>query len=123
MKLINQLGIILVVCLGGTAISAVLPFTFPASVSAMTLLLLLLLLRIIKPEQIGETADFLLKNMAFFFIPAGVEILESIPQVRGHIIVLLLICIITTIFTFTATAFTVTGVIWLQERLKGGLKQ
>lgn len=41
----------------------------------MLLLVLALEMKWVKPEMIKETADFLLKNMAVFFIPAGVGLM------------------------------------------------
>ena len=52
MKIITQIGVLFGVCLGGVGISAILPFPFPASVSAMLLLFALLLSRVVKHCQI-----------------------------------------------------------------------
>lgn len=118
MKLFKQLAIIFGVCLVGEAAAGLLPVTFPASVISMFLLLALLLSRIIKAEHIKEVSEFLIRNMAFFFIPAGVAIMEKYDLVKGKIAALLFICVVTLILTFLAAAFTVTGVIRLQERRK-----
>lgn len=119
MKLLTQIAVVFGVCLAGELVSALLPFVFPASVISMLLLFFLLLSGLLKPEQIAEKTDFLLKNMAFFFIPAGVGIAESFSEVKASILPLLAVCVITTILTFAATAFTVTAVIRIQNRLRG----
>ena len=75
MKIILQIGLVLGICLLGEALSLVLPIPFPGSVIAMIFLFLLLLSGRLRPEHIREKSDFLLQNMAFFFIPAGVGIL------------------------------------------------
>jgi holin-like protein len=109
------------ICLVGQLISGLLPIAVPGSVISMVLLLILLLLRLIRPVHIQEVSEFLLKNMAFFFVPAGVQILENYTFLQGHVLVFGLICIVTTLLTFFVTAMTVTGVMKLQERLgKGG---
>lgn len=118
MKILTQLGIIFAVCLAGNVVSALLPFPFPASVAAMVILFLLLLTGAVKPARLGESSDFLLKNMAILFIPSGVGILEQYAFVREHILKLAAICLITTLLTFVVTAFTVLGVIRLQKRRK-----
>lgn len=42
----------------------------------MILLFILLCVHILKVDHIREKSDFLLENMAFFFIPAGVSIIN-----------------------------------------------
>lgn len=119
MKILLQLTILFSICLVGQLIAGFLPVAVPGSVISMVILLLLLLLRLLKPEHIQETSEFLLKNMAFFFVPAGVQILEKYTFLQGHILAFALICIITTLLTFLVTALTVTGVIKLQEKWQG----
>ena len=82
----------------------------------MVILFVLLLTGAVKPARLGESSDFLLKNMAILFIPSGVGILEQYAFVREHILKLAAICLITTLLTFVVTAFTVLGVIRLQKR-------
>lgn len=117
MKLLVQLMILFTICLAGQLISGLLPITVPGSIISMIILLLLLLLKLLKPKHIQEVSEYLLNNMAFFFVPAGVQILEKYTFLQGHVLVFVLICIITTIFTFLVTALTVTGVIKLQNKI------
>lgn len=123
MKILTQIGIVLGVCLVGEGISLLLPFPFPGSVIGMILLFLLLFFGILRPDHIAQKADFLLKNMAFFFIPAGVGILESFEALRGRLLILIGICALTTLLTFAATAFTVRGVMALQAALERRRKE
>ena len=69
MKIICQIGVIFAVCWFSQLIEAALPVPFPASVIGMLLLLALLATGLLKIEHIREKADFLLANMAFFFLP------------------------------------------------------
>lgn len=123
MKILTQIGIVLGVCLVGEGISLLLPFPFPGSVIGMILLFLLLFFGILRPDHIAQKADFLLRNMAFFFIPAGVGILESFEALRGRLLILIGICALTTLLTFAATAFTVRGVMALQAALERRRKE
>ena len=118
MEIIVQIGIVFGVCLVGQFISCCLPVAVPASVIGMLLLLLLLCFRILKPHHIEKKSNFLLSNMAFFFIPAGVGIMDNYSYVKGNILPLLLVCLITTVLTFGVTAATVTTVIKLQDRMR-----
>lgn len=120
MKLIKQLCIIFGLCLAGVVISSMLPFTFPSSLISMLLLLTLLITKVIKLESITESAEFLLGIMAFLFVPSGVAIIEKYSFLKGKILILIMICIFTTILTFLVTAYTVTTVIKIMN--KGGKK-
>ena len=71
-----------------------------------------------KPEHIREKSDFLLKNMAFFFIPAGVALMESFGILVRNLLPFLAVCLISTVVTFGATAGAVRGAAWLQNRLR-----
>lgn len=118
MVIITQIGIIFLICLIAQLIASILPIPFPSSVIGMILLLVLLLLKILKPEHIENKIDFLLKNMAFFFIPAGVNIMNNYDFIKGSILPLLIICLITTVLTFITTAWTVKFIINFQLKLK-----
>lgn len=118
MKILSQIGIVLGVCLAGEFLSQALPVPFPASMLSMILLFLLLSLKILRPEHIRDKADFLLKNMSFFFIPVGVAIMEQVSVLRSNLLPFLLICFLSTILTFLTVASTVRLVVFLQKRAK-----
>ena len=118
MEIIYQIGIIFTLCWASEIIEGLLPFSFPASVIGMILLFILLAFRVLKVEHIREKSDFLLSNMAFFFIPAGVSIINYFDVLKGNVGKLLLICFLTTILTFATTAWTIRGVLRLQNRGK-----
>lgn len=118
MKSLFQIGIIFAVCFAGELISKLIPIAIPASVVSMLLLLVLLILKWIKPRHIERFGDFLLRNMAFFFIPAGVAIMEQFDLLKDNLLVFLLICFVTTILTFFVTAYTVKGVMAIQKKAR-----
>jgi holin-like protein len=113
MKILKQFGVIFGVCWVSLVIEHYLPFSFPASVIGMILLLLCLL---------QEKADFLLGNMAFFFVPAGVSIINYFDILKSTVLQLLVICVVSTIVTFAVTAYVVTLTVKLMEKKKGGKK-
>ena len=119
MKIIKQFGIIFSLCWIATVIEGLLPIAFPASVLAMLLLLLCLMTGVLKIDHIREKSDFLLANMAFFFIPAGVNVINYLDILKANWLPLLLICVITTVITFAATAYSIRLTIWLLGRRKG----
>ncbi|BDF58671.1 LrgA family protein [Christensenellaceae bacterium] len=120
MKSLFQIGIVLAVCLLGELLKLVIPLPIPTSVLSMILLFILLLAKIIKIRHIEQFGDFLLKNMAFFFIPSGVAVMEQFDLLKDNLLPFLAICCISTVVTFAVTAYTVKGVMALQKKLKRG---
>lgn len=123
MKILKQFGIIFGVCWISIVIEHYLPFSFPASVIGMILLLLCLMTGVLKIEHVQEKADFLLGNMAFFFVPAGVSIINYFDVLKSSIFQLIVICVVSTVITFAATAYSVTLTVRLLEKRKGGKKK
>ena len=120
MKILYQIGIIFSICWVSQIVEKLLPFDFPASVIGMVLLFVLLSCKILKVEHIREKSDFLLANMAFFFVPAGVSIINYFDVLRSAVWKLLFICLITTILTFGATAGSIKLTLKLMRKKKGG---
>ena len=116
MKLLTQIGIIFGICWISTCIERVLPFTLPASIIGMLLLLALLLARVIKTEHIREKSDYLLGNLPFFFIPASVSIYADV--LRENLLALVVVCAVSLIATFAATVGAVRLTCRLLERGK-----
>lgn len=116
MNICMQIAVLFFICLLGQAISLVLPFPFPGNIIAMIILFILLLTKVIKPENIQDFTGFLLANMAFFFVPAGVSILESYPIMKDSLLPIFLICLISTVVTFFVTFATVKLVVTWQTK-------
>lgn len=119
MHIMLQLAIVFALCLLGEAIASVLPFPFPASVISMILVFLVLLQGQLKVYHIRKQTDFLLDNMAFFFIPAAVSIMDNLSYMQGKLVQIILICFISTVTTFFITAWSVQLTIKLQNKWKG----
>lgn len=116
LKIITQVGIIFGVCWAAQIVEQALPFAFPASVIGMILMFLLLAFRVLKVDHIREKSDFLLGNMAFFFIPAGVSIINYFDVLKNWVFQLIFICIVTTVITFAVTAYSMRFVMYLMAR-------
>lgn len=114
MKLVKQMTVIFAVSLAGVILSGLIPL--PATILAMALMLILLGTKIVKVENIEEASGLILGNMAMFFIPSNVSILENMGYMTGNILKLIFICILTTAITFAAGAYTVTAVSALQKK-------
>ena len=119
MKIIKQNGIVMGLCWISLVIEKLLPFAFPASVIGMILLLICLFTGILKLEHIREKSDFLLSNMAFFFIPAGVSMINYLDILMENLVPILVISIVSTFVTFIAAALSIR----LTLKLMNGRKQ
>jgi holin-like protein len=107
MDIIKQLGLIFAFGLAGEILASLAPFGMPASVLGLFLMLAFLGFRVLKPEHLGKTADFLSANMAFFFLPAVASVLNNYDMIKGAVLELVIICILCTLITFGATYGTV----------------
>ncbi|MGM9650231.1 MAG: CidA/LrgA family protein [Butyricicoccaceae bacterium] len=116
MKYLKQFATLCGFCFAGDLVSTLLNGKIPGNVLGLALLLIFLCLNWVKQSQIHELSSFFQQNMAFFFLPATLGILEALPQVGSQFGILLLISFITTFLTAGATAFTVVFVIRLQSR-------
>ena len=118
MNVIAQLGIIFGICLISEGISALLPFAMPASIIGMLLLLLMLILKIVKTEQIRSVTDFLIGNLPFFFVPAIVGLINYLDLLRDNAVKMLIVGMGTMVITFGVTVWTVRLTTALMERGK-----
>lgn len=111
----------------GEALVGIFSLSFPSSVISMILLFLFLIFDLIKQHHIHGIIQFLQQNMAVFFIPSGVAIMENFDYLKNSLLPFLLICVIGTIITFAATAYTVRFVTAVQQKQqnkrKGGEAQ
>jgi holin-like protein len=107
MNTLKELGLILAFGFAGEILAFLFPIGVPASVLGLFLMLLFLGLRILKPEHLGKTADYLSANMAFFFLPAVASVLNNFAEIKGQVLKLLGICVFCTFFTFAVTYGTV----------------
>ena len=74
-------------------------------------------------EHVQEKADFLLSNMAFFFVPAGVSIINYFDELKSTAVQLIIICIISTVVTFAVTAYSVMLTVRLMKKWKDRRKK
>ncbi|MGI6181158.1 MAG: CidA/LrgA family protein [Agathobaculum sp.] len=116
MKYLKQLGVLLACCVAGDALSILLRGALPGNVLGLALLLVLLVTGRVKLPQVMDSADFLLQNMAFFFLPACLGVLEIFADIKSEIFAILAVCVLTTLCTAAATALTVHVVFRLQHR-------
>ena len=107
MNIMAELAIILGLCLISEGISPLIPVVFPASVIALLLLALLLFIKVLKPEHIQRVSGFLVANMAFFFLPPCVGVIEHANAIFSQLAPFLLISFLTVPLVYFVTAWVV----------------
>ena len=107
MNIMGELALIFGICLVGEGVADLLPVAFPASVISMVLLMVLLLTGVVKDRHIQTASHFLVANMAFFFLPSFVGLLEHIELLKSQLVPLLLIVVLTTPVVYLITGWTV----------------
>lgn len=107
MKYLRQLMIILIPYLIGVILQLIFNLPIPGSVIGIILLFLGLQIGIIKVEMIEELCEFLLSNMSFFFIPAGVGLMTAFGILKGKWIPFIIIIVFSTCLVWIVTAFVV----------------
>ncbi len=96
--------IILLFLAMGEGISLLINGYMPGNVIGMILLFAALQLNWVRPRSIETTALFLTKNMALFFIPAGVGLMASFHLLGQHWLSILLASVISTLLVITTVA-------------------
>lgn len=110
MKLFREALIILILYIIGEVITAVTHVPIPGNIIAMILLFIALCLKIIKIEQINTISNFFLDHLAFFFLPAGVAVMNSFGLIKANIVQILIVCLVTTAVTMTITGLVVQAI-------------
>jgi len=117
MNIMGELALIFGICLVGEGISSVLPFIFPGSVIALLLMAALLFTGLLKPKHIERASGFFVANMAFFFLPSCVGMMERAQDIWPQLLPFLFITVITTPLVYGVTGWTVQ---WMMRRKRKG---
>ncbi|MBQ6889283.1 MAG: CidA/LrgA family protein [Lachnospiraceae bacterium] len=116
MKYVYQIGIISVISFVAEMLYVFLPLPVPASVYGLLILLFLLMTKIIKPEQIEDVADWLLKIMPILFVGPSVGLIKSFDVIKGQILPLIIMCVISTIGVMIVTSVVAQAVIRMKNK-------
>lgn len=103
MKHVQQFSIILLISVIGELLKTFLPLPVPASVYGMVLLLICLCTKVIKLDQIQETADFMLAAMPLVFVGPGVALMESFGLMKDSLLGILVISVFSTMLVMVLT--------------------
>ncbi len=103
MKILKQLGIILTILWIGKSLGTLLNLPIPGTILGMILLLMLLMLKVIKLPQVSDITSILLSSLPLLFIPAAVGLINEFASLKGNIIKLGIILVITQIIVIVVT--------------------
>lgn len=77
----------------------------PASVIGLVLLFILLCTGVVKLGQVEGVGTALTNNISFLFVPAGISVINSLPILSQHPILILLLIIISTLLLLICVGF------------------
>ncbi len=120
MKYLLQFGIIAGVSFVAELLYILLPLPVPASVYGLILLFILLMTKVVKVEQVEETADFFMAIMPILFISPSVSLLTSVDVMKGNVAVLLLMTFVSTIAVTSVTGLISQAIIRRKRKKNGG---
>ena len=103
MKYLRQFLIILGVSALGEILNNFIPLPIPGSIYGIVLMLIFLYFKIIKLEQVKDTAEFLITIMPVTFIPAAVGLITVWDQSQKMLLPVLVAIGATTILVMGVT--------------------
>lgn len=118
MKILKELTLILLVSVAGEALSLIMPIPMPGSILALFIMAGLLFSGLLKIDHIRNTADYLLGNIAIFFIPSCVGIIDYLDLLKTNWWQILLATSLSVLITFAVTGYAVALTMKLMRRKK-----
>jgi holin-like protein len=105
--LLKQFSIILTIYFLGELLQKAFKLPVPGNILGMLILFFGLYTGVIKLGMIDKISNFLLDNLAFFFLPAGVSLITCFAVLEGKWTAVLFVSIISTVIILGATGLTV----------------
>lgn len=100
MKYLTQFLRILAFTLAGELLQRLVPLPIPASVYGLVLLFGALNTGLVKPEQVKDAGGFLISILPILFVSPAVGILDNWEAIRGALIPILALTLLSTVLTF-----------------------
>ena len=103
MKYVKQLLIILAFSFLGEALQALIPLPIPAAVYGLVLLLIALCTKLLKPQHIADTANFLIGIMPLLFVAPAAKIMAYWGVIKENWLPIIAIIVISTFVVFAVS--------------------
>lgn len=100
MKYLTQFLRILAFTLAGELLQRMVPLPIPASVYGLVLLFGALNTGLVKLEQVKDAGGFLISILPILFVSPAVGILDNWEAIRGALIPILALTLLSTVLTF-----------------------
>lgn len=100
---ILQLAVLFTFLAAGELVVWLTGVPVPSSIIGMLLLTLALKLRIVRLRHVEGVADFLVSNLGFFFVPAGVALMGCFDLVEGQWGVVIAASAVSTVIVIAVT--------------------
>lgn len=119
LKYLKQFGLILLVSFIGELMNMFIPLPVPASIWGLVIMYLCLHFKVIKLDDVHDTAKLMIEIMPVMFVPAAVGLIESWGDIKSNILVYFVITLISTVAVM-AVSGCVTQLVIRTERKKKG---
>ncbi|MCI8389061.1 MAG: CidA/LrgA family protein [Clostridiales bacterium] len=119
MKHLSEITLIAAVSFIGEFLHWLIPLPIPGSIYGLVLMLVLLMTKIVKIDQVKTVGDWLITLMPIMFVGPTVGLISSFDSYKDFIIPIIVIVVVTTIITMAVTGLTSQELIKLEEK-KGG---
>ncbi len=117
MKIICQCAVILGFLAIGELLGWLTGVKLPSSIIGMLLLTLCLQIKLVKLKQVEIVANFLVKNLAFFFIPPGIALMLHLGIIKAQIVPIVVASVVSTVVVFMITGWVYQFVrVWQRDR-------
>ncbi|MGD9910206.1 MAG: CidA/LrgA family protein [Candidatus Izemoplasmatales bacterium] len=125
MKIMIQIFTILLFFVLGETVSKIVQLLFPSifvpgTILGLLFLVIALSMKWVKKDKVEDVGNFLTGNMAFFFIPAAVGVLEYVDILQEDFFKILLLILISILISFTCIYLSVKLTLFLQNKIQGG---
>ncbi len=111
MRYVKQFSIIVVISLMGELLHEFLPFSMPASIYGLVLMLVALMAGLVRVEHVKETSTFLLDIMPIMFVPPAVGLMDNWGVLQEILIPLVLVGTVSTVIVMVITGKVTQGII------------
>lgn len=103
--MILQCGILFAFLAAGELIVAATGIPIPSSIIGMLLLTVALKARVVRISWVDKISDFLVRNLGFFFVPAGVGLMRCLDVIKGELIPIVIATIASTFAIIAVTGW------------------
>lgn len=116
MKYLKQLSILFAFTFISEILNQIIPLPIPASIYGLVFLFLCLEFKIIKIDQIKDTADFLLAILPIMFVPSSVGFIKALPLMKKYGIQFLIIGVSTTFLVMIVSGLITQLILRIKKR-------